>query len=156
MCLKGGISIDADSGPIGYVLWCCGSRSWEVLTFFQIGSGHTVILKKNVVLSIFKCLLSVHALHIDAFWHILIWCIHEPPFYSDKFKNFCCIVNFHVPNYSELVITLIIIIIGQKCFLQDKISWKHIIVHWCRYTQMTKHTSTGQYFFAKPWPIVNT
>ena len=36
-----GISIDADSGPLGYVLWCCGSRSWEVLTFFQIGSGQT-------------------------------------------------------------------------------------------------------------------
>ena len=26
------------------VLWCCGSRSWEVFTFFQIGSGHTVLL----------------------------------------------------------------------------------------------------------------
>ena len=36
--LKGWISIDADSGPLGYVLWCCGSRSWEVFTFFQIGS----------------------------------------------------------------------------------------------------------------------
>ena len=41
--LKGGMSIDADSGPLEYVLWCCGSRSWEVFTFFQIGSGHTVI-----------------------------------------------------------------------------------------------------------------
>ena len=29
--LKGserGISIDADSGPLGYLLWCCGNRSW--------------------------------------------------------------------------------------------------------------------------------
>ena len=25
MGLKGGISIDADYGPLGYVLWCCGS-----------------------------------------------------------------------------------------------------------------------------------
>ena len=24
MGLKGGISIDANSGPLGYVLWCCG------------------------------------------------------------------------------------------------------------------------------------
>ena len=36
MGLKGGISIDADSGPFGYVLWCCGSRSWEVFTFFRL------------------------------------------------------------------------------------------------------------------------
>ena len=35
--------ISQDSGPLGYVLWCCGSRSWEVFTYFQIGSGHTVI-----------------------------------------------------------------------------------------------------------------
>ena len=39
---EGGISIDADSGLLGYVLWCCGSRSWEVFTLFQIGSDHTV------------------------------------------------------------------------------------------------------------------
>ena len=41
--LKGGISIDADSGSLGYVFWCCGSRSWEVPTFFQNGSGHAVL-----------------------------------------------------------------------------------------------------------------
>ena len=40
--LKGGISIDTDSGPHGYVLWCCGSRSQDFFTFIQIGSGHTV------------------------------------------------------------------------------------------------------------------
>ena len=37
-CLKGGISIDTDSGP----LWCCGSRSQDFFTFIQIGSWHTV------------------------------------------------------------------------------------------------------------------
>ena len=42
MGLKGGISIDADSGPLGYVLWCCGSRSQDFFTFIQISSGHTV------------------------------------------------------------------------------------------------------------------
>ena len=41
--LKGGVSIDADSGPLEYVLWCCGSRSWEVFTFFQIGSAEKKI-----------------------------------------------------------------------------------------------------------------
>ena len=41
--LKGGISIDADSGPPRYVLWCCGGICHEVLTFIQIGCGHTVI-----------------------------------------------------------------------------------------------------------------
>ena len=42
MGLKGGISIDADSGPLGYVLWCCGSESWDFFTFIQICSSRTV------------------------------------------------------------------------------------------------------------------
>ena len=37
-----GISINADSGPLRYLLWCCGSRSQEECTFIQIGSSHTV------------------------------------------------------------------------------------------------------------------
>ena len=41
-CLKGGISIYADFGPPRYVLWCCGGICHEVLTFIQIGYGHTV------------------------------------------------------------------------------------------------------------------
>ena len=40
--LKGGISIDADSGPPRYVLWCCGGIYHQLLTFFQIGCDHTV------------------------------------------------------------------------------------------------------------------
>ena len=40
--LKGGILIDADSGPPRYVLWCCGGICHQVLTFIQIGCGHTV------------------------------------------------------------------------------------------------------------------
>ena len=40
--LKGGISIDTDSGPLGYVLWCCGSRGQDFFIFIQFGSGHTV------------------------------------------------------------------------------------------------------------------
>ena len=31
--LKGGISIDADSGPLRYVLWCCGSICHQLFTF---------------------------------------------------------------------------------------------------------------------------
>ena len=42
MGLKGGISIDADSGPLGYLLWCCGSRSQDFFIFIQVGFGHTV------------------------------------------------------------------------------------------------------------------
>ena len=40
--LKGGISIDADCGPPRYDLWCCGGICHEVLSFIQIGYGHTV------------------------------------------------------------------------------------------------------------------
>ena len=40
--MKWGLSIDADSGPPRYVLWCCGGICHELLTFFQIGCGHTV------------------------------------------------------------------------------------------------------------------
>ena len=32
--LKGMILIDAYSGPLGYLLLCCGSRSWEMFPFF--------------------------------------------------------------------------------------------------------------------------
>ena len=41
--LKGGISIDADSGPPRYVLWCCGGICHQLPTFFKIGCGHTVL-----------------------------------------------------------------------------------------------------------------
>ena len=34
--LKGGVSIDADPGPLGNVLWCCGSRNLGVFTFFRL------------------------------------------------------------------------------------------------------------------------
>ena len=40
--LKGGISIDADSGPPRYVLWYCGGICHQPDTFIQIGFGHTV------------------------------------------------------------------------------------------------------------------
>ena len=36
------ISIDADSGPLRYLLWWCGSICHQPFTFFQIVSGHTV------------------------------------------------------------------------------------------------------------------
>ena len=42
--LKGGISIYADSGSPRYVLWCCVRICHQLLTFIQIGSGHTVYL----------------------------------------------------------------------------------------------------------------
>ena len=45
--LKGGISIDADSGPPRYVLWCCGRICHQVLTFIQIGCGHTVKVSRS-------------------------------------------------------------------------------------------------------------
>ena len=35
-----GISIDADSGPLRYVLWCCDDICHQPFTFIQIGSGH--------------------------------------------------------------------------------------------------------------------
>ena len=64
MGLKGGISIDADSGPHGYVLWCCGSRSQDFFTFIQVGPGQSilwntaVISKKNPTLKNFKITLE--------------------------------------------------------------------------------------------------
>ena len=57
MGLKGRISIDADSGPLGYVLWYCGSRSHDFFTFIQIGSGHkycNVNLSKTLISCIFS------------------------------------------------------------------------------------------------------
>ena len=42
--LKGVISIDTDSGPLGYVIWSFGSKSQDFFTFIQIGYGNTVAL----------------------------------------------------------------------------------------------------------------
>ena len=49
LVLKGGISIDADSVPLKYDLWCWGSRSQEEFTFIPIGSGHTVFESVSLV-----------------------------------------------------------------------------------------------------------
>ena len=38
----GEISIEADSSPPRYVLWCYGDICHQPDTFIQIGSGHTV------------------------------------------------------------------------------------------------------------------
>ena len=37
--LEGGISIDADSGPLRYVLWCCGSSDHTVTCNLEVGKG---------------------------------------------------------------------------------------------------------------------
>ena len=37
-----GTSFDGDSGPLWYVLWCCGGICHQPDAFIQIGSGHTV------------------------------------------------------------------------------------------------------------------
>ena len=42
-----GISIDADSGPLGHAL--CKSKSQDFFTFIQIGSGHTVVVNKKIL-----------------------------------------------------------------------------------------------------------
>ena len=49
--LKGCVSINADSGPLRYVLWCCSSICHQLFTFIQIYSGHTVIsdIKSNLL-----------------------------------------------------------------------------------------------------------
>ena len=44
--LKGGISMDADSGPPRYVFWYYGGICHEDFTFIQIGSSYTVLYKK--------------------------------------------------------------------------------------------------------------
>ena len=45
--LKGGILIDADSGPPRYVLGLsCGGICQDFFTFIQVGSGHTKVLKE--------------------------------------------------------------------------------------------------------------
>jgi len=45
--LRGGILIDTDSGPLRYVLWCCGSICHQLFTFIQIGCSHNVKERKT-------------------------------------------------------------------------------------------------------------
>ena len=42
--MNGEILVDGDSGPLGYVLWYCGSRSQEESTLIQIKPGHIVVM----------------------------------------------------------------------------------------------------------------
>ena len=45
---KGGFQLMLILGLLGtYVLWCCGGICHQVLTFVQIGCGHTVTFKEN-------------------------------------------------------------------------------------------------------------
>ena len=57
--LKGGISIDTDSGPHEYLLWWCGSRSQDFFTFIQIGSDHTVESNKSVLFLTLKSKIEI-------------------------------------------------------------------------------------------------
>ena len=82
--LKGGISIDADSGPPRYVLWCCGSKSQDFFTFIQIGSGHTVDNKhhfkmKRISMHIGRVLTRViwKLKHQNSLITYLIWLVKQ-------------------------------------------------------------------------------
>ena len=67
---KGGISIDADSGPLGYV---CRSRSWEVFPFFSdwllpycerlLNFYGNLVMTKGLPISSTKCI---------NWWHLFI------------------------------------------------------------------------------------
>ena len=63
MGLKGGISIDADSGPLRYVLWCCGGICHQPDTFIQIGSGHTVKCQYNLKFLFFRIWKEYESIH---------------------------------------------------------------------------------------------
>ena len=65
--LKGGISIYANSGPPRYVLWCCGSICHEVLTFIQVGCGHTVLKHITLKYNIGQEFWKEHS-------HFRLWC----------------------------------------------------------------------------------
>ena len=41
---------DTFSGPLGYLLWCCGSRSQDFFNFIQIGSAHWEGLELNSII----------------------------------------------------------------------------------------------------------
>ena len=103
--LKGGISIDADSWPPRYVIWCCGGICHELLTFIQIGWGHTVYafiqkILQNWLSSKFIC---------------IIWCftwlcgpfkcgknlIFQSPFLASK-KTYRVVASSRPVHYSIL------------------------------------------------------
>ena len=100
---KGEISIDADSGPPRYVLWCCGGICHQPDTFFMIGSGHTVDCKRDAqwAKTIRCCFLSRRIIHTlfypipydikQPFWEI--WLGTE--FWQEFFEEFNC----HLPQW---------------------------------------------------------
>ena len=88
--MKGGISIYAGFGPPRYVLWCCGGICHELLTFFQIGCGHTV-QKWFIWITIFSAWFGK--------WHIILSTIG---WYQFSFISFITHMNL---RSSELNIT---------------------------------------------------
>ena len=81
---KGDISIDVDIGPLGYVLWCCGSRIQDLFTFIQIDSGHIV----NDDMSYFKNddfpLDAYFLFHVQLVQKILERSLMDRPSYCDR------------------------------------------------------------------------
>ena len=90
--LKGGISIYADSGPPRYVLWCCGCICHKVLTFIQIGCGHTVELDNALN---FFCQITTLLSSVSWLFTFLnsVYCLHFQSqltvyFTNNQFRNY--------------------------------------------------------------------
>ena len=77
------ISIDADSGPLGYVLWRCGSISQDFYTFIQMGlailwsrSFRHVIYQipfKSLDVKMNSCIMPLFVLHRYFTYQIIHW-----------------------------------------------------------------------------------
>ena len=80
------ISIDANSGPLRNVLWCCGGICHQPDTFIQIGYGHAVY-KSNLAIA-------------KRPYRMSSWSNWEG---VDKRQIFCQIFFLHYPLPTQLV-----------------------------------------------------
>ena len=119
--LKGGISIDADSGPPRYLLWCCDGICHQVLTFIQVGCGHTVPETKPWKASLGGfckvCSWNNFSLvwwnNVDFFLLLFLWILynhHYYPFFiscSSHVNNQSWILNLHFSFLQARIFPLI-------------------------------------------------
>ena len=126
--LKEGNSIDADSKPLGYVLWCCGSKSWEVFNSFSDWlwpycvvdpkglPRFFFILSACIINGVSKLALPFppifHAYFWRSRWCVLNNCLPPPPPNFQTFRHLCplCVkrilsVCFVFPFFFNLLLT---------------------------------------------------
>ena len=118
--------------PLGYVLWCCGSRNQDFSTFIQVGSGHTNCVEKvSYVHHIIEKFDRLFGTAIYNFQQTL-WLYGKKKGFSEDYQ--------HVPfSFSILILKPI----------QSFINIVHTLIQFVQKTKNPKHCNDFKFFKLK-------